>query len=156
MAKKPGTRNFSEAETSRLVALVEQGASISEASRAMGRSYWTLRRHSQRLGLNFRVARPRSRPRKTAPLPGAAARRARLRQVEDWLIRGLAAGGWSSGMAAIELDLDQSVLWRNSKRLGVTWTRYGGRSVKGEPVSGVRELRRLRARVRGDRESRPG
>jgi hypothetical protein len=80
----------------------------------------------------------------------------RLPRLEDSLIRELARKGWSSGMAAIELDLDQSVVWRHSKRLGVTWTRHGARSFRGEPAPGVKELRRLRARVSRDRGRRPG
>jgi transcriptional regulator of acetoin/glycerol metabolism len=156
MAKKAGTLNFSEAEADALRALLERGASVSEASRELGRSYWTVRRHSKKLGLVFRAPAPKPRMSRPASAPGAAERRARLRQLEDWLIRELAAKGWSSGMAAIELDLDQSVLWRHSKRLGVTWTRYGARSVRGEPAPHAKDLRRLRARVRRDLGRPPG
>jgi hypothetical protein len=151
VGRKAGTTNFSEAEATALRAVVEQGVSIGEASRALNRSYWTLRAHARRLGLSLRPPEWNPRRRRPGPPPGAAARRARLRQLEDQLIRELAGKGWSSGMAAIELDLDQSVLWRHSQRLGVTWTRYGGRSVRGEPAAAAAELRRLREAVRRDR-----
>jgi hypothetical protein len=81
--------------------------------------------------------------------PELAKVRAQRRIVEDRIIEELAMSGWSEGLAAIELDLDFSQLGRHLKRLGVTWTRYPNRSQKGTPVSGLAELQRLRAKVRG-------
>lgn len=80
--------------------------------------------------------------------PKLAVLRARRRELEDRLLRDLAINGWSIGLAAVELDLDMSQTARHSKRLGIVWTRYPGRSNRGSPVSGVDELLRLRAKVR--------
>jgi hypothetical protein len=101
---------------------------------------------------------PASKPQvsKPVPPPGVTERRVRLRRLEDSLVRELALKGWSSGMAATELDLDHSLLWRHSRRLAVTWTRHGARSFRGEPAPGIKELRRLRARASRDRGCRPG
>lgn len=64
------------------------------------------------------------------------------------MIQELARNGWSQGMAALELDLDLAAVSRHSKRLGVRWTRYPNRSVKGLPVAGLPELLRLRAQIK--------
>jgi transposase len=148
MSKPLGSKNFSRDEGERLAELAAQGLSKTEAAKALHRSYWTVMRHSLKLGILFE-------PRKvTPPISKAAARtdltepRARRRQLEDALIQEFARNGWTSGRAALELDLDQSLIWRHSKRLGVKWIRYHNRSVTGTRVSGLAELRRLRAQVR--------
>src|SRR5258708_21817342 len=82
------------------------------------------------------------------PDEGLALLRQRPRQLEDELIRRFADAGWSRGMAANALDLDQSTLWRHSRRLGVNWL-VRGESRKGEPVEGVADLRRLRIQIDG-------
>jgi hypothetical protein len=82
------------------------------------------------------------------PDEGLALLRQRRRQLEDELIKRFADAGWSRGMAANELDLDQSTLWKHSRRLGVKWL-VRGESRKGERVQGVVELRRLRIQIYG-------
>lgn len=148
MAKPVGSKNFTSAEGQRLTHLAAQGLTRVEAAQALGRSYWVVMRHGKRLGLAF--APPLVKPRVSKPVgnPELAEVRAQRRLVEDRIIEELAINGWSEGLAAVELDLDFSQLGRHSKRLGVAWTRYPNRSVRGAPVSGLMELRRLRARVR--------
>lgn len=80
------------------------------------------------------------------PDEGLALLRQQRRQLEDELIRRFADAGWSRGMAANALDLDQSTLWRHSRRLGVNWLVFG-QSRRGKPVKGLPELRRLRIQI---------
>jgi hypothetical protein len=148
VAKPIGSKNFGPEEGQRLAELASHGLSKAEAGKALGRSYWTVRRHSAKLGIAFAKREPKPRISKAVARPDLAEARARRRRLEDGLIHELAGNGWSQGMAALELDLDPSVLWRHSRRLGVTWTRYPKRSMRGAPVSGLAELRRLRAKVR--------
>jgi transposase len=147
MAKPLGSKNFTTEEGLRLANLAAQGLSKTAVSKALGRSIWTVKRHSLKLGIAFAQREPKPPVAKQAVRPDLAESRARRRQLEDRLIQELALNGWSQGLAAIELDLDLSSLSRHSKRLGITWTRGRNRSVRGTPVSGISELRRLRAQV---------
>lgn len=148
MAQPLGSKNFSPAEGQQLVALAARGLSKGEAAKALGRSSWTIKRHSGKLGITF--AKRESKPHVSNELArqNLAEARARRRQLEDRLIGELARNGWSQGMAALELDLDLSALSRHSKRLSVIWSRYPNRSMRGAPVSGLAELLRLRARLK--------
>jgi transcriptional regulator of acetoin/glycerol metabolism len=148
MGKKLGSHNFSDSEAKHLAELAAQGLSKTEAGRELGRSYWTIRAHSRKLGIAFPQREVKPPISKELPRPDLTATRARLRQLEDRLIQELARNGWTSGMAALELDMNHSTMWKYSKRLGVTWTRYGSRSVRGTPVADLAGLRRLRARAK--------
>jgi lincosamide nucleotidyltransferase A/C/D/E len=147
MAKPTGSKNFSAEEGQRLADLAAEGLSKGEAARALGRSYWVVLRHGERLGLAFAPPPVRPRISKTVVNPELAKLRARRRQLEDLVIQELAGNGWSQGMAALELDLDFSQLTRHTKRLGVTWARYPKSSQKGTPAASLTELRRLRAKI---------
>jgi len=152
MAKPMGSRNFTHEEGAKLAELAAGGLSWTEASKLLGRSYWTVRAHSLSLGISFssRIRR-NSRAIRT---PNVKAEHALLRQVLDGLILEIIASGWSSGMAAIELEIDDSTLWKHSKRLEVKWPHYN-RSVRGKPVKGVRDLQRLRAKIAKLAASKP-
>lgn len=147
MAKPLGSKNFSYEEGERLAELAAQGLSKAEAAKALRRSYSVVMRHSVRLGIFFAPPEVKTRVSKVLARPDLAEARARRRRLEDGAIQELARNGWSQGMAALELDLDFSALSRHSKRLGVTWTRYPNRSMRGSPVSGLAELRRLREKL---------
>lgn len=144
VAKRRGTKNFSAEEGQRLADLAAQGLTKVEAARALSRSYWVVMRHGKRLGLAFAPPPVRPRVLKNLVNPELAKLRAQRRQLEDLVIQELARSGWSAGLGAVELDLDFSQLGRHSRRLGVKWTRYPNRSVRGAPVSGLADLRRLR------------
>jgi transposase len=146
MPKPLGSRNFSQEEGERLAELAARGLRKTEAAKAMGRSAWTIKRHSRKLGIVFAPRQTNRAVSRQVARPDLTATRARLRQLEDRLIRELALHGWTQGAAALELDLADTTMWKHSKRLGVSWTRYN-RSVRGTRVAGLAELRRLRAIV---------
>lgn len=148
MAKAVGTRNFSPEEGQRLADLAAQGLSKVEAAKLLGRSYWAVMRRGKSLGLVF-APRPAKHSRSSYVAdPKDAEARAQRRRIEDRVIQELAINGWSIGLAALEIDIDLSQMVRHSKRLGITWTKYPSRSNKGNPVSGLPELRRARAKAR--------
>jgi hypothetical protein len=65
-------------------------------------------------------------------------------------IRRVAKAGWSTGMAANELDLDHSTLWQHSRRMGVKMV--GPRPVtEGRPHPWSDRARQLRAQIQGEK-----
>lgn len=143
MAKKAGVHSITEAERNRLVELAGLGLTQTEVGRLMGRHPSTISRHGRFHGLSF--GKPQ---RQNASRDEQMELRRQRRQLEDELIRRLAEAGWSTGMAANELDLDHSSLWRHSRRLGVKWL-VRGRSRKGQLVPGLTELGQLRVQIQG-------
>jgi hypothetical protein len=148
VSKPRGTKNFTDEEAVLLADLAARGLTKAEAAKALGRSYWTVMRHSRTLGIVFVAREVERRVSRQVPNSELIDARAQRRQLEDQLIKEFARSGWSIGLAAAELDLDFSQLMRHSKRLGVTWTRYPGRSIRGGSVSGLPGLRRLRDKIK--------
>lgn len=143
MARKVGAHSITEAERNRLVELAALGLTQTEVGRLMGRHPSTIWRHGRFLGLSF--GKPQRQP---VRRDEQAELRRQRRQLEDELIRRFAEAGWSEGMAANELDLDCSTLWRHSLRLGVKWS-VRGRSRKGDLVPGLTELAAVSNLVKG-------
>jgi transposase len=150
MSKPFGSKNFSSEEGQLLARFAAEGLSTTQAAKALGRSSWTIKNHSQKLGIAFASRRTQKKAPAQAGIPNFAEKQARLRQLIDELIPKFLAAGWSVGMTAIELDITDSTMWKHTRRLQIEWPRYS-RSVRGTPVTGVVELRRVRSQLRTPR-----
>jgi hypothetical protein len=151
MAKRAGVLySVTEAERNRLVELAGLWLTQTEIGRLIGRHPSTVSRHGGSLDLSF--GQPQ---RQTVRRSEQLELRRQRRHLEDELIRRFAEGGWSRGMAANELDLDQSTLWRHSRILGVNWL-VRGQSRRGDFVQGLAELRRLRIQIQARGRSSGG
>jgi IS30 family transposase len=150
MSKPFGSKNFSSEEGQLLARFAAEGLSKSEAAKGLGRSSWTIKRHSKKLGIAFASRRTQKKVPAKAGIANLSEKQARLRQLIDELIPKFLEAGWSAGMTAIELDITDSTMWKHRRRLQIEWPRYS-RSVRGTPVRGVAELRRMRAQLRRPR-----